>query len=118
MQAALESGGIPSDSVSRKNNISADAVTGSDINDRDILVPFSAYEKAYDICVGIGAIKPEGETITIQEPDAAAEDEQEEMSPAKRTTVKILSAILLIIMFCLVIWGTDFIAEFLTGLFK
>ena len=118
VQAALESGGIPSDSVSRKNNISADAVTGSDINDRDILVPFSAYEKAYDICVGIGAIKPEGETITIQEPDAAAEDEQEEMSPAKRTTVKILSAILLIIMFCLVIWGTDFIAEFLTGLFK
>ena len=48
----------------------------------------------------------------------AESEEQVEMSPAKRTTVKILSAILIIILFCLVIWGTDFLTGFLTGFFK
>ena len=45
-------------------------------------------------------------------------EEEVMMSPAKRTTVKILSAILIIILFCLVIWGTDFLTGFLTGFFK
>ena len=40
------------------------------------------------------------------------------MSPAKRTAVKIISAILLIIIACLVIWGTDFITGFIKGLFN
>ena len=121
IQSALESGGIPSDLAARKYNLSADAVTGSDINDKDILVPYSAYRQAYDICVGIGAIKPEGEEIKVDMQDVeetADSEEQVDMSPAKRTTVKILSAILIIILFCLVIWGTDFFTGFLTGLFK
>lgn len=50
--------------------------------------------------------------------NTAESEEQVEMSPAKRTTVKILSAILIIILFCLVIWGTDFFTGFLTGFFK
>ena len=101
VQSALESGGIPSDLAARKNNLSADAVTGSDINDKEI--------------------KPEGEEITVDMQDVentAESEEQVEMSPAKRTTVKILSAILIIILFCLVIWGTDFLTGFLTGFFK
>ncbi|MBQ2538121.1 MAG: hypothetical protein II550_06510, partial [Ruminococcus sp.] len=94
---------------------------GRDLNDKDILVPFAAYKEAYDICVGIGAIKPEGEEIKVDMQDVedtAESEEQVEMSPAKRTTVKILSAILIIILFCLVIWGTDFFTGFLTGFFK
>lgn len=121
VQSALESSGIPSELAAHKNAISADAVTGSDITDKDILVPYAAYEQAYDIAVGIGAIKPEGEEIKVDMQDvedAAEADEQVEMSPAKRTTVKIVSAILLIILFCLVIWGTDFLTGFLTGFFK
>ena len=121
IRSALESGGIPSDCAARKNNISADAVTGADLNDKDILVPFSAYEQAYDICVGIGAIKPEGEEITVDESDVervASGEEVVEMSPAKRTTVKIVSALMIIILFCLVIWGTDFLTGFFTGFFK
>ena len=121
VQSALESGGIPSDCAVRKHQLSADAVTGTDIGDKDILVPYAAYRQAYDICVGIGAIKPEGEEIQIdmQDVEDAAESEKQiEMSPAKRATVKILSAILLIILFCMVIWGTDFLTGFLTGFFK
>ena len=63
----------------------------------------------------------EGEEIKVDMQDVedtAESEEQVEMSPAKRTTVKILSAILIIILFCLVIWGTDFFTGFLTGFFK
>lgn len=121
VRTALESAGIPSDAVPHQNSISADAVTGADMTDKDILVPFAAYQQAYDVCVGVGAVKPEGENITVDEQDienTVAEEERVEMSPAKRTTIKIVSAILIIILFCLVIWGTDFLTGFLTGFFK
>ena len=49
IHSALESAGIPSECAARKNNISADVVTGTDPNDKDILVPFSAYQEAYQI---------------------------------------------------------------------
>ena len=120
IHSALESAGIPSECATRKNNISADVVTGTDPNDKDILVPFSAYQEAYDVCVGIGAIKPEGEEIKVDMSDVeqtAEGDEEEAMSPAKRTTVKIISAILLILIACGLIWGTDAITGFIKGLF-
>ena len=44
-------------------------------------------------------------------------DEEEAMSPAKRTTVKVVSAILLILIACGLIWGTDAITGFIKGLF-
>ena len=83
-------------------------------------IPFSAYQEAYDVCVGIGAIKPEGEEIKVDMSDVeqtAEGDEEVDMSPAKRTTVKIISAILLILIACGLIWGTDAITGFIKGLF-
>ena len=123
IQAALEDGGIPSTSQAQEKALSADAVTGSDKSNRDILVPFNALDKARDVCIGIGAIKPEGEEIKVEGQDVedavnSEFDESEIMSPAKRTAVKIISAILLIIIACLVIWGTDFITGFIKGLFN
>jgi preprotein translocase subunit SecE len=44
-------------------------------------------------------------------------DDFEEMTPTKRTAVRIISAILLIIVFCGVIWGADYILEIIKGLF-
>ena len=122
IQAALEDSGIPSTSQPQEKALSADAVTGSDKTDRDILVPFAALEEARDICIGIGAIKPDGEEAQIDDQDVedavnSDMDEYEEMSPAKRTTVKIISVILLIIIACLVIWGTDAITGWIKGLF-
>ena len=95
IQAALEDGGIPSTSQAQEKALSADAVTGSDKSNRDILVPFNALDKARDVCIGIGAIKPEGEEIKVEGQDVedavnSEIDESEIMSPAKRTAVKII----------------------------
>lgn len=122
IQAALSDSDIPSVTQAKPKAISADAVTGSNKNDMDILVPYSALDKAKDVCIGIGAIKLEGEETVVDEKDVEDAvnsdlDEAESMSPAKRTTVKIVSAILMIILFCLVIWGTDFLTGFIKGLF-
>lgn len=122
IQTALEDNGVPCTSQPQEKALSADAVTGSDKTDRDILVPYAALSKARDICIGIGAIKPDGEEVQIDEQDVedavdSEIDESEIMSPAKRTTVKIVSAILLIIIACLVIWGTDAITGWIKGLF-
>ena len=115
IQTALTDNGIPSDSIIREEDIMPKAVKGYSTSWRDILVPYSAYDKAYDICVGIGAVKPEGEVKVIEE-EAEAE-EFEDMPPAKRTTVKIISAILFIIIASMVIFGTDAITGFIKGLF-
>lgn len=45
------------------------------------------------------------------------EPEDGEMSPAKRTTVRILSALAIIIIACLLIWGVDWIMALVKGLF-
>ena len=122
IQAALEDSSIPSASQPRAKALSADAVTGSDKTDRDILVPYSALDQARDVCIGIGAIKPDGEEPVVDEKDIedavdSEIDESQLISPAKRTTIKIVSAILLIVIACLVIWGTDFITGLIKGLF-
>lgn len=122
VRTALEDNGVPCDVSAKKKNISAEAVTGYDSSEYDLLVPYSAYEKAYDICVGIGAIN-EGEAEILDndgqplENVKTATEEFEEMSGVKRTTIRVVSAVLLIVIFCMVIWGTDYIMEFIKYLF-
>lgn len=122
VKAALEDSKIPCDTARHPKNTSAEAVTGYDMSEMDILVPFSAYEKSYDVCVGIGAIKEEGEEILDDEPDNAEDgsatlDEQfEKMSGVKRTTFRVISAILFLMLIALVVYGTDAITGFIKGL--
>lgn len=119
--AALEDSGIPSDTVSNKRNYSAEAYTGYDSSENNILVPYSAYEKAYDVCVGIGAIKEEGVEVISDDSEnnnESAPDEQvEEMSGAKRTTIRIVSAIMFFLLVAIAVFGTDYIMKFIMGLF-
>ncbi len=122
IQAALSDSGIPNATQAKPKSISAEAVTGSNNSEMDILVPYSALNAARDVCIGIGAIKIDGEETVVdaQNIDNAENSEPseiEELSPAKKTTVKIISAILLIILFCAVIWGTDFITGLIKGFF-
>lgn len=125
IKAALEDCGIPCDSVLQRHMASAKAMTGYDTSEYDVLVPYSAYEKAYDICVGIGAIKladeeivESGDDVAVNSDTKTATEQFEEMSSTKRTTVRVVSALLLVIVFALVIYGTDFIAEFIKNLFS
>lgn len=121
VRTALNDSGIPTDVALQKEN-STDAGMGCDFSEYDLLVPFQAYKKAYDVCVGIGAIKAEGDevldSLTLDgNAENPADEQGEEMSPTKRTAVKIVSAILFIILVAAVIYGTDFITGFIKGLF-
>lgn len=114
VQAALSDSDIPS--VYTRHMVSANSqlVTGMDLDTFDILVPYELYEKAFDIAVGIGAIKLEGEEILD---DGEYEEPIEEMSRAKRTTVRVVTAILFFIVLALVIFGTDYITAIIKNFF-
>ena len=117
VKAALEDSTVPCDATSIK------AYTGYDDLTYDVYVPYSAYEKAFDTCVGIGAIKLEGEEILDEdveytENDGETLDEQfEKMTGAKRTTVRIVSALLLLLIVAGVVFGTDAIMNFIKEFF-
>lgn len=118
VKTALSDNGIPNDSKPQKRNFSAKAVTGVDNSEQDIYVAESDYDKAYDLCVGIGAITPEGEEVVVQETDAPEEEQFEEMPEGKRTAVRIISAVLFILLAAAVIFGTDFITGWIKELFS
>ena len=118
VKTALSDNGMPNDSKPQKRNFSAKAVTGVDNSEQDIYVAESDYDKAYDLCVGIGAITPEGEEVVVQETDAPEEEQFEEMPEGKRTAVRIISAVLFILLAAAVIFGTDFITGWIKGLFS
>lgn len=117
IRTALSDNGIPNDSKPQKRNFSAKAVTGTDISIQDIYVAESDYEKAYDLCVGIGAIKLEGEETFLGEEEAAAVEEFEDMPSGKRTAVRIVSAILFVLLAAMVIFGVDAITGWIKSLF-
>ena len=117
IRTALSDNGIPNDSKPQKRNFSAKAVTGTDISIQDIYVAESDYEKAYDLCVGIGAIKLEGEETILGEEEAAAVEEFEDMPSGKRTAVRIVSAILFVLLAAMVIFGVDAITGWINSLF-
>ena len=117
IRTALSDNGIPNDSKPQKRNFSAKAVTGTDISIQDIYVAESDYEKAYDLCVGIGAIKLEGEETILGEEEAAAVEEFEDMPSGKRTAVRIVSAMLFVLLAAMVIFGVDAITGWIKSLF-
>ena len=124
----LEDSTVPCDAtikkcMENKYSKSIKAYTGYDDLTYDVYVPYSAYEKAFDTCVGIGAIKLEGEEILDEdveytENDGETLDEQfEKMTGAKRTTVRVVSALLLLLIVAGVVFGTDAIMNFIKEFF-
>lgn len=123
IKTALEDSGIPCDNISQKHNFSAEAVTGYDSAEYDVLVPYSAYEQSYDCCVGIGAIKEDGEEIIdddtpVENKNGNLDEQFEKMSGAKRTTVRVVSALLFLILVAFAVFGTDFIMGVIKNLFS
>lgn len=123
VQSALEDAGIPNDAELCEHNYSVSAVTGYDQSKYNVLVPYSAYEQAYDICAGIGAIKLDDEQIVDNEENItdnkaiSNEEEFEQMGSTKRTIVRIVTALLFIGLVALAVFGTDFIMNLIKGLF-
>ena len=115
LMSALRENGIVS-SYANQSQHSGMAMEGF-----DILVSAGMYKSAYDIAVRMGILEYDEdiyktvENLNLQQ--ETAEETFEEMSPAKRTTVRFLSAFALIILFALVIFGVDYIMDFLKNLF-
>ncbi|MDP4119620.1 MAG: hypothetical protein Q8876_00980 [Bacillota bacterium] len=63
VSAALSDCGIPSVERPLKKEQSASAVTGIDTATVGIYVPYPAYSDAYDVLIGINAIKPDEDTL-------------------------------------------------------
>lgn len=119
--AALADEGIPTDTKRMKKDNSAKAVTGVDMGDLSILVPYQAYEKAYDICVGIGAIKEENEEIIddgeYKESKAKSLNEQLEDINGGSKAGRIVLALMFLVLAALAVFGTDAITGFISKLF-
>ena len=123
VKAALEDSTVPCDATIKKCMENKCSKSIKAYTAYDVYVPYSAYEKAFDTCVGIGAIKLEGEEILDEdveytENDGETLDEQfEKMTGAKRTTVRIVSALLLLLIVAGVVFGTDAIMNFIKEFF-
>ena len=91
-------------------------------SDYKLLVPFEMYNKAFNVCEGFGFVNPEDRLIPE---DAQSDDGDkrtynekfEAKTGVRHQTWQTISIILFIIAACLVIWGIDFVAEYIKGLF-
>ncbi len=109
-----------------KGGVSNEIVTGYDAKLLNIavLVPYSAIPKAYEAITSAGVEPRFGDEI-LEEAKADIENyklkmkalEEVPMSNAKRTTVKVLSAIAFIILIALAVFGTDYITGLIKNLF-
>lgn len=103
-----------------------ETVTGYDAKLLNIAVevPYSAVPKAYEVITSVG-VEPrfDEEILSLVESDIEKyklnmnKDDSQQMSAAKRTTVKVLSAIAFAILVALVVFGTDYVMELIKNLF-
>lgn len=109
-----------------KVGVSNEIVTGYDAKLLNIAfeVPYSAVPKAYEVLNSVGLESKISDDV-LQQVKAdvesykqkATDTQDEQMSPAKRTTVKVLSAIAFVVVAALLIWGTDYVMELIKNLF-
>ena len=122
LEPALKSEGIPCSFENVDSNIynSYNFKVSAD-SDHKVLVPFEMYNKAFDICEGFGFVEEEDRLV----PDTQEENEDtrtyaekfEAGTGIKHRTWSMLGIILFVILACVVIWGVDFAAKFIKGLF-
>ena len=105
--------------------VANEIVTGYDVklNNIAVLVPFQALPEAIGLLGTIETVENKLEPM-LDEIEAhishlreSSGEKESAMSPAVRTTVKVLSTIAFLILVALVVLGTDKITEFIKGLF-
>ncbi len=124
---ALRDAGIPFvEQQYGKMGVANEIVTGYDAKllNVAILVPYSAIPKAYEIALSLELCDDSFESIVekakqdIEEYKKNGEKNKDSgMSNAKRTTIKVLSAIAFFILVALVVFGTDYVMELIKNLF-
>ena len=108
-----------------RHSVANEIVTGYDVklNNIAVTVPFQALPKASELLCAIESadnyIEPMLDDITahINRLKSKSDFEEKPMSPALRTTVKVLSAIAFLILVALAVLGTDKLTELIKSLF-
>lgn len=107
------------------SGVANEIVTGYDAKllNISILVPYSALPKAYEIAGSVGVADEDMADVVeqaqkdIEKYKESLNDDDKNMTRAKRTTVKVLSVVLLLALVAGVVWGTDYIIELIKNLF-
>ena len=105
--------------------VANELVTGYDVklNNISVTVPFQALPKAIELLSSIETVDNPLEPLLpaikahIASLRSGAVSDDARMSPALRTTVKVVSAILFLLLLALVVLGTDKLTELIKGLF-
>ncbi len=105
--------------------VANETVTGYDVklNNINILVPFSSLPKASELLSSIESLKNDIEpmlpqiTAHIERLKSGLDQDEKPMSRAKRTTIKVITAILFLALIALAVFGTDKLMELIKGLF-
>lgn len=126
LRGLLDDAGIPYlESNVQPQGVANEIVTGYDVklSNVSMLVPFSALPKASELLASLETAHSEveehlpaiqDEIVTLRELHSG---EDKPMSPALRTTVKVLSALAFLILVAVAVLGTDKLMELLKGLF-
>ena len=126
LRGMLKDADIPFEEVSvSPRGVSNDIVTGYDVklSNVNVLVPYSALLKASELLGTIETLQNVNEPLLAKvEEDigkykAGTFSGDRQLSPAMRTTVKVVTAILFFILVAIVVFGTDKIIELIKGLF-
>ena len=105
--------------------VANEIVTGYDVklSNISLVVPFSALPKASELLSAIETVKnpvePHMDAIKayIERLKSGSVKEDKPMSPALRTTVRVITALLFLALIALVVFGTDALTDFIKGLF-
>lgn len=105
--------------------VANEIVTGYDVklSNISIIVPFSALPKASELLSTIetlnNEIEPHMDEIKAEISRLNAEKEEaNQMNPALRTTIKVITALLFLAIVALAVFGTDAITGWIKGLFQ
>ena len=126
LHGLLDDAGIPyMERNSDHHGVANEIVTGYDVklNNISLSVPFQALPEASAI---LGTIESVRNPIEPMLPEIEAwisrlrsgeMEEKSQMSPALRTTIKVISALVFLILIAIVVLGTDKLMEIIKGLF-
>lgn len=122
----LDDAGIPHlENNHLAQGVANEIVTGYDVklNNMTVTVPFQALPQASELLSTIETVKNPVEPMLdeinacIEKLKADPDGKDSKMSPALRTTIKVVTAILFLILIAVVVFGTDALTGWIKGLF-
>lgn len=124
LEATLKNEGIPclfeqvGGSVYNAYNTKVSSET-----ENKLLVPLDFYTEAFNVCLGLGLVSEE-QRLLKDDLDKSQKDGEkktynekfESKTGVKHRTWQIVWIVLFIVVACLIIWGIDFVAEYVKGI--